>query len=106
MSKSLPTDLLGLTEEQFKTFDSACNRTLQAIAGDLFVEDNNTMKRADVIEVVLDADYLRSYGGGFKDKDWHKEYDTIYQPWVSKHYGTPKFKKLMTHVFTFASYSL
>lgn len=106
MPKELPKDLLGLTEEQFRAFDIACNSTLNAIAGDLFVEGNETMKQAEVIEVVLDADYVRNYGGGHRNKDWYTQYDTIYSPWISKHYGTPKFKKLMAYVFPFKSYCL
>ena len=44
----------------------ALNRTWDIIAMDIFdcLEGKKVMKRAHVIEVVLDANYLESYGSG------------------------------------------
>jgi hypothetical protein len=95
-------DMLGLTEEQFKLFTRSCHSTLGAIFSDAW--GDKTAPRSHVIEVVLDADYMRMYGVG--GKEWIELYDTVINPWISKHYSTPKFKKLMKEVFPFSRYSL
>ena len=76
----------NLTEEQKKEFQRAAQATWQTIAYDLFQsiaeseeKDINrvTMKKDEVIECVLDADYILTYGG-IKDpvvKDFYKNGD-------------------------------
>lgn len=76
----------NLTPEQIKEFQKAAQATWQTIAYDLLQsiaeseeKDINkvVMKKAEVIECVLDADYILTYGG-IKDpvvKDFYKNGD-------------------------------
>lgn len=104
---------LGLTEEEFKRFDTGCHRTWETIASDIFAAaaENDCprpMRRSEVIEVTLDASYLRHYGGGMGGMrggtEWTEFYDNRLRPWLDTNYDTPKFKTLMKRVFPFAYY--
>lgn len=95
-------DRLGLTEEEFQRFKRACRRTWQAIGGDILT-DRESIPRSHVIEVVLDADYILTYGD-FHGKEWQTFYKERLSPWVSRNYDTAKFKKLMKEVFSFERY--
>ena len=76
----------NLTPEQIKEFQKAAQATWQTIAYDTLQcmaeskeKDINrvAMKKDEVIEVILDADYMLSYGG-IKDpvvKDFYKNGD-------------------------------
>jgi hypothetical protein len=106
---------LGLTEEQFRRFSGAAHATWQTIAPDIFqsLADNGertVMPRSHVVEVTLDADYMRVYGEGGRaygqsHNEWTKFYDAVLKDWITKHYHTAAFKKLMRQVFPFAYYS-
>ena len=50
-----------MTPEQLKEITRGLYQTFQYVAQDLF-QDGEVMKRDEVIEVTLDADYLESYG--------------------------------------------
>jgi hypothetical protein len=125
---------LGLTEDEFHRFSRACNATWQAIGGDLldavldgpaneYGHKAGGIPRADVVETVLDAGHLLTYGepGGGRPRPtlklgtpqgdqfgtrpaWPVFYETRLNPWVRQHYFTPKFKRLMKEVFPYASY--
>ena len=99
-------DLLGLTDEQYKMFHRACHSTLDSIFSDAF--GHGTVRRSDIIEVVLDADHLKMFGFPFgqRKKEWQALYEATINPWIRKNYHTPKFKTLMNDVFPFATYSL
>ena len=51
-----------MTPEQLKDIYKGLSWTWNAIAQDLFSDGQPPMPRSHVIEVVLDADYLESYG--------------------------------------------
>jgi len=51
-----------MTPEQIKQIEKGLNWTWGIVAQDLFSEGQPPMPRSHVIEVVLDADYLESYG--------------------------------------------
>jgi len=53
----------GLTPEQIKQFQAAAQRTWETIAYDLLdANGGKSIPRSHVIEVVLDADYMKTYG--------------------------------------------
>jgi len=77
-----------LTPEQRKEFQRAARRTWQAIGSDILhsVADSEgkdvnrvTMKRAEVIEVVLDADHLTTHGGTMGGLDWKRTDPLLYE---------------------------
>lgn len=100
------TDFLGLTEEQFSRFASACHAVYQSLGGDWAQAGMTSFSRADLIEVVLDADNVREWGvrQGPGRKEWETFYDKHIRPWLTKHYGTPKFNNLMKLVFPYSRY--
>lgn len=102
MNDEQPSDLLGLTNEQYKAFKRASNRTL-AIIGNDFMQEGETYTRDHIVEIVLDADYIRMHGG---DKNWSIMYDKVIRPWLKDNYGEPRFNKLMKDVFPYARYGL
>jgi len=54
---------VGLTLEQLKTVGEMANRTYQAIGYDLAqANDGNQMKREEIVEVVLDCNYMEEHG--------------------------------------------
>jgi hypothetical protein len=54
---------VGLTLEQLKEIHRAAHATYQAIGADLAeCNEGRGMKRADLVEVVLDASYMESFG--------------------------------------------
>ena len=93
----------NLTEAQIKEFQNAAQATWQTIAYDTLQcvaeseeKDINkvTIKKDEVIEIVLDADYMLSFGG-IKDpvvKDFYKngDYDQM--------------TKILKKSFTYAKY--
>jgi hypothetical protein len=64
---------IGLTLEQLKEFHEAVNRTYHAIGYDLQeARGGGDMKRAEFIEVVLDADHVLAYGELSPElKEWY-----------------------------------
>lgn len=104
--RTLPKNLLGLSEDDFRRFERACDSTLNAIAPDL----KGSHSRSAIVEVVLDADYLERYGEFSrslnKTSPWAIFYRTTLAPWIEKHYHEPAFKKLMAFVFPFGRYDL
>jgi hypothetical protein len=111
---------LGLTEEEFHRFRRACNSTWQAIGGDILdAGGGRDIPRSTVVEVVLDAGYLLTYGeqggrprlklGTVAQGDqfvatWPSFYNERLNPWVREHYNTAAFKRLMKEVFPYARY--
>lgn len=123
---------LGLTDEDFSRFDRACNATWQSIGSDCAeLNGGKPFRRSEVIELVLDADRVRMYGEHnpgrrrltcvsgvpcrqVKDchcndctefaNRWEAVYDTRIRPWITEHYGTPAFQKVMARVFTYTRY--
>lgn len=75
------------TPEEIKKIHTWMQRTWGTIAEDIFTavegfddpKKEKTMKRAEVIEVVLDADYMKSYGGinTPEDKELYKRFDKL-----------------------------
>lgn len=80
--------------ENLQKVKTALNRTFNAIAGDLF-EQCERMSREEVVEVVLDANYIDMYGG--LEKPLLKEFqDLSYDERI----------KIATETFPFKYYSM
>ena len=99
-------ELCGLTENQFKRFNSACWQTYQAIGGDM---GDGGRSRKDQIEFICDADYIRMYGerGGGRNAEslpWAKFYDETISPMIRGNYGTKPFMAMMKKVFPHSRY--
>jgi hypothetical protein len=117
-----PTDkYLGLTEDEFKQFSTACHRTWNYIGCDIFQVEGvgDSIPRRDVVELVIDAGRLREHGSGvFRDsadtKAWQQLYDKRIRPWLDANYLTTnskgkivvngKFARLMKEVFIYERY--
>jgi hypothetical protein len=96
---------LGLTEQEFDRFASACHRTWETIGGDVLGDESagNSIPVVEVIECTLDANYMEIYGS--YQKDWRDLYKTRIRPWLDVVYHLPRFKRLMTtEVFKFKRY--
>lgn len=91
--------LLGLSQAEFEQLKQAANRTWQGIGMDCAeANGGEPFERAEVIELALDADRMRQYGPHVRrgEKDtWPETYDTRIRPWLTKHYGSAEFFKLM-----------
>jgi len=96
-------DFLGLDPAHFKIFSEACNRVYQTVGHEL---GPKAIRRNDLIEVVLDGGFFDTYGKphSLSHKEWEVLYKTTLRSWISEHYGTPKFNKLMKLVFPFERY--
>lgn len=96
-------DYLGLSPEHFAIFSKACNQVYQTVGHEF---GDQPIRRNDLVEIVLDGGFFDAYGAprGIKNTEWHALYRTTISPWISKHYGTPKFKALMKLVFPFERY--
>ena len=108
---------LGITEEEFIRFSGACHCTLNTIYGDLSeLYFGKPIPRADIIECVLDADRLLTYGESplyrsrcrsgvhVTNTTWEVFYKDRIKPLVLSKWGTPEFKKTMKLVFKDAKY--
>lgn len=74
---------IGLTLEQLKEYHDAVNRTYHAIGHDLAeARGGGSMKRAEFVEVVLDADHILSYG----------QLSQELKTWYAGRWKSPKFK--------------
>jgi hypothetical protein len=104
---------LGLTADQFDRFTQGCRRVWQIIGADMMAAlDANAgldaMPRADVIELVLDADHLARYGAeqvAVVDEDWNEFYTYTLDPWLDRHSQSPAFNRLMKQVFPYELYT-
>ena len=81
-------------EEHFQVFKDACWATWNTIANDV-MQGEDSVERDVVIEMVLDADRVLSYGMR-KNKDL---YDNVIKPWVKENYGNADFDKVMHRIF-------
>jgi hypothetical protein len=94
---------LGMPEEVFARFDRACHSVYQSLGGDWAEAGMKVFPRKDLVEVVLDADNVRTWGER-NSKDWQQVYDTHVRPWLDKNYGTPAFHKVMKLIFPYSRY--
>jgi hypothetical protein len=65
-----------MTEEMKKRIHSMANRTWQAIGSDVLeINNGKDMPQKDVVEVVCDADYMKTYGN---DPEAYAEWKKLY----------------------------
>ncbi len=94
MEKKVNLKLKDIDPEMKKRIISAMNRTWNYVGHDLLAESDGDIPQAEVIEVVLDADRVTSFGD---DKDAAKVlYELSYT----------EMKKLAREVFPFKRYGL
>lgn len=66
-----------LSDDEVKTLHRGLNAALNTIIYDLLNGDTvGSMPQAEVVEVVLDADYLETYGGR-ENKETFKKFRTL-----------------------------
>ena len=95
----------GLTTEQVKVFQSAAKRTWEYVGYDVLasvaeMEDDTSIPRADVIEIVLDANYMDQFLDSTL-KSWKN------QSWETRskdHYEVQK--ALLKPAFGFSRYGM
>jgi hypothetical protein len=77
------------------------NKTWDAIAGDCLVDDNGradehmSIPRSSVLELVLDADHMATYGG---------DGDAAAYTIMVKHYHPTHWKRLLKLAFPYTKY--
>lgn len=118
---TMPKNHLGLSEAEFQRFSRACHATWQYIAADIMTavseDGGDSIPRADVMELVLDAGRILYHGETFvpmrrygKDSkalpktEWERFYEERLNPWIKAHYNTPQFKRIIKEVFPYDTY--
>ena len=91
-----------LNEAEVKSLRHMLNNTYHIIGSDLF-SDGRTIPQAELVEVVLDADYLEGYGPGGKPEERAGKKVLIQKFRTLPHKDQVKFAKT---VFTFKRYGL
>jgi len=103
LSKKPYVPHFNLTEEQFNRFKSGCNTTLSYVAEGL----SPRASQKEVIETVLDADRVATFGCSERSQaarqEWSLFYETTIRP-LFKHYSTPAFSKMMKEIFPKGSF--
>jgi hypothetical protein len=93
---------MELNEQQLEQFKDACHKAWSYISSDI----PEKCSRDEVVELVLDADRIRSHGKPRKMdvSEWIKIYDEVFEPWVKANYNKQTFKDVMKQIFTKAWY--
>ncbi|SRR5258708_113246 len=80
------------TEEEIKLYRQAVNSTYQAIGSDAQLDESNSF---DILEVVLDASYVHSYGGMTEEQ--YKKFDNWVRQELTGNYkaGMKKLVKIL-----------